>query len=83
MKRKVYIGLFIVFGLLGAFLLHIFLEIAVIDLLVKDFGRFGLGLSWPTWFLIHNVGTILLEIIGLTGGIYFGRRFAPTPNEDS
>ena len=76
MKRKVYIVLFTVFGLLGAWLLHILLEIAIINLLTEDFNRYGLGLSWSVWFLIHNIGAILLELIGLIGGIYFGRRFA-------
>ena len=76
MKRKIYIVLFTVFGLLGAWLLHILLEIAIINLLTEDFNRYGLGLSWPSWFLIHNIGSVLLEVVGLIGGIYFGRRFA-------
>lgn len=76
MKRKIYIILFVIFGLAGAMLLHMLLEIAIIDLLVKDFDKYGLGLSWATWFTIHAAGTIVLEALGLMGGIYFGRRFA-------
>ena len=74
--RKIYIVLFVIFGLLAAFLFHILIEIALIDLLIKDFARYGLGLSWSTWFKIHSSGSIVLEVLGLIGGIYFGRRFA-------
>jgi len=76
MKRKIYIFLFIIFGLMAAFFGHIIFEILYINLLTQNFDRWSLGLSWQTWFLVHKIGTFILEIIGLVFGIYFGRRFA-------
>ncbi|RJQ14518.1 hypothetical protein C4553_00375 [Candidatus Parcubacteria bacterium] len=76
MKRKVYIGLFVIFALGVAFLFHMLLEISVIDLLARDFELFGLGLSWQDWFFIHKVAAVSLEILGFFGGIYFGKKFA-------
>lgn len=67
-KRGVYIGAFIVLGVLLQQLVHAGLEVVVIRLLVSDFERYGLGLSWEAWYVVHAVGSIVL----LIGGIAFG-----------
>lgn len=67
-KRVIYIAAFIVLGILLQQLVHAGVEIVVINLLVTDFERYGLGLSWNAWYLIHSVVGIGL----LLGGIVFG-----------
>ncbi len=77
-KKIFYVAAFGFLGLLAQFLVHAVVEIPIIALLVKDFGRYGLGLSWDAWFAIHTVSsTILLGagvLIGLWQGMYFSKR---------
>ena len=70
MKRNIYIGLFTFLGILVQFLIHAVVEILYIGLLLKDFSRYGLGLSWEKWLMIHQVGAIILFF----GGAYLGFR---------
>ena len=69
-KRIIYISLFILLGILLSFLVHAGIEIPVINLLVSDFDKYSLGLTWDQWFLIHSIGTPILLVLG----IYFGWR---------
>lgn len=67
-KKNVYIFLFVIFGALIGFLIHAGIEIWYINLLLADFSKYGLGLSWPQWYIIHGVGTVIL----FAGGSLFG-----------
>ena len=69
-KRTIYVALFAFLGALLGFLAHGVMEILVIQLLVKDFATYGLGLSWKQWYMIHHIGTIVL----FAGGLYLGLR---------
>jgi hypothetical protein len=51
-------------------------EIFYINLLTGNFDRWSFGFSWEDWFLIHSVFTVVLLILGIGLGFYFGRRFA-------
>lgn len=75
MKKVVYIALFTVLGVLVSFLLHGILELIIIDLLLTDFSRYNLGLSWPQWFSIHRWGTWLLLILGIGIGFWQGKHW--------
>ena len=68
MKKAIYISAFTVLGILVQFSAHAAIEIWYIDLLVSDFGRYGFGLSWNAWLIIHHIGTVIL----LVGGTLFG-----------
>ena len=72
-KRTVYIILFTFLGILLSFLAHAEIEIWYINLLVGDFLKYGLGLSWDQWYLIHAVGTAVLFAIGAWFGFWQGR----------
>lgn len=72
-KRTIYIALFTVLGIMVSFLIHAGIEIPVIFLLVKDFDRYGLGLTWDQWYMIHHIGAILLFILGVVGGFFQGK----------
>lgn len=68
LKKYIYIFLFVVFGGITGFLIHAALEILIINLLSLDFAKYGLGLTWQTWFTIHSIGSIILLIAGVAFG---------------
>ena len=77
MKQKVkkyfYISLFVLLGIIVNFIIHAGLELTIIELLMRDFERFSLGLSWETWFVIHDVGTAVLLVVFAALGFWQGR----------
>jgi len=40
---------------------------------MRDFEKYGFGLSWVQWFTIHSVLTIILIIAGAALGFFAGR----------
>ena len=73
MKRILYIGLFVVLGVVLQFVVHALVEMGAIYLLVTDFERYHLGLSWHTWEWVHHIGSIILLVGGALLGYYQGR----------
>src|SRR3989344_2320920 len=78
MKRNIYIFLFVVLGAILQFLAHALIEMWYIGLLLADFLKYGFGLTWDTWVLIHNVLTVVFFLagawIGYKEGIYWWRK---------
>jgi len=74
-KRTVYLVAFSFLGLLLSTIVHAAIEIPVIDLLISDFNRWGLGLSWEQWFTLHHVGATLLWMAGIWFGYTQGKRW--------
>lgn len=72
MKKIIYIFLFALLGIFLQFILHGLLEIWYIGLLLENFPRYGFGMLWDTWVLIHNIGTALLLVAGLFVGFRQG-----------
>ena len=72
-KKIFYILAFTFLGILLQFLLHAIIEGAYIGLLTSDFAKYGLGLSWDDWYLIHFVFTIILFIGGVVLGFWQGK----------
>jgi len=73
MKRTIYITAFTFLGILIQFLIHGLIEIWYIGLLISNFSKYGLGLSWSQWFLIHHLATVTLFIIGALFGFLQGK----------
>ena len=73
MKKIIYIIAFTTLGILLQFLIHAGVEIWYIGLLLKDFPKYGFGLSWEQWFLIHTIGTVILFLAGTIFGLWQGR----------
>jgi hypothetical protein len=77
MKRAFYILCFTVLGLLLQLIVHAIVESGVIALLIEDYGKYGLGLSWDQWYAIHHVGTAILlaagAALGFWGGVHWWR----------
>ena len=65
MKRGFYILAFTFLGFLLQFIVHALAEMAVLSLLLKDFGRYGLGLTWSQWYAVHHVVGLALLIAGI------------------
>lgn len=72
-KRIVYVAAFVFLGVLLQQLVHAGLEIVIIRLLVADFDRYGLGLSWHAWYTVHAVGSFVLLLCGIIFGWWQGR----------
>ena len=68
-----YLG-WLVLGILVSFLLHAFLELPVLWLIISDYVRYGQIWIWQNWELVHTIGTVTLLVLGIAGGLYFGRR---------
>ncbi len=71
--KIVYVALFTFLGILLQLLVHGLFERWYIGLLVSDFSKYGLGLSWGQWFTIHQVGTVVLFIAGALFGFWQGK----------
>lgn len=74
MKKNIYVASFIILGILLQQIIHTVVEVYVISLLVSDFDKYGLGLSWDSWFTIHHVATFVLLLIGILFG-YFSAKY--------
>lgn len=73
MKKKIYIGAFMLFGILLQLLVHALVEIWYIGLLLRDFPQYSLGFSWSQWFIVHHIGTVILFIAGVMFGFWQGK----------
>ncbi len=75
MKKVIYILAATVLGSLLSFLIHAAIEIGMISILTRDFVRYGLGLDWPAWFLIHTIFSIILLLAGIIFGYWLGQKW--------
>jgi len=73
MKKTIYVIIFTFLGILVQFLIHGLIETWYIDLLITDFLKYSLGFSWPQWFIIHHIGTVVLFIAGSLFGFWQGK----------
>ena len=71
-KKIIYIALFVLLGIILQGLIHIGLEIWWIGLLVKNFDKYSLGMSWAQLFSLHSILTIILFVIGIVFGLWQG-----------
>lgn len=75
MKKIFYIALFMVLGIILSFIVHAVVEIVMITLLEKEFETFNLGLSWVEWYLVHDIGAVVLFILGVSLGYIQGKHW--------
>lgn len=73
MKKTAYIASFTFLGILLQLIIHGLVEVWYVGLLLKDFSKYGLGLSWNNWFLIHHIATVILLILGILLGFWQGK----------
>ena len=69
------ISVFVILGILIQQLIHHMVELWYIDALIRDFDKYGLGLTWENWFLIHHVGSFVLLALGVLFGYALGRNY--------
>lgn len=75
MKRDFYLFCSVLLGFLISFLVHAGIEIWYIGRLVDDFATYSFGFSWSTWFVIHDVASVILALAGVLGGYGVGERW--------
>lgn len=75
MKKIIYLCASVLLFILLSFLLHAAIEIPVINLLTADFAKYGLGLSWSQWYLIHRIFTVALLVLAVVAGYFIGQRW--------
>ncbi len=74
-KKIIYISLFTFLGILVSFIIHAAIEIPVINLLVSDFDKYGLGFTWKEWYLIHHIVSAILLLLGVALGYLQGKHW--------
>ena len=72
-KKYFYILLFILLGWMVMFLLYALIEYLFIILLISDFDRNSLGLSWEAWWLLQKMIAIVFSLAGISIGYLRGR----------
>ncbi len=72
-KKTIYIISFIFLGILLQFLVHELVEIWYIGLLTKDFSKYGFGISWDNWYIIHHLASVVLLVAGVIFGFWQGK----------
>lgn len=72
MKKFIYILLCVIFGILVSFIVHVIIEIPVIFIMIQDFDKYSLSLTWDQLMLVHWVFLIILLVVGLIIGIKLG-----------
>jgi len=77
MKKSFYIFCFVVLGVILQQIVHTVLEIWYIKLLINNFNKYGFGLSWDSWFLIHHIYTGVFLAIGILSGYLSGKYWWP------
>lgn len=75
MKRAFYILCFTFLGFLLQLIAHALVEMFVLSLLLADFERYGLGLSWSRWYAVHHVLMLAFLIVGISLGYRWGVRW--------
>ena len=75
LKKFIYITCFIITGIMLSTIVHGLIEIPVIYILISDFEKYGLGLSWGQWYIIHHIGTVILLVLGVVLGYFFSVKF--------
>lgn len=68
--------LFILLGITVQQLVHTVVEVWYISLLIEDFDKYNLGLTWDGWFVVHHVGSVILLILGIWLGHKWGKRYS-------
>jgi len=53
--------------------MHAILEVSYLNLLIINFSKYNLGLSWENWYLIYYIIAIILLFISLMVGFLQGK----------
>ncbi|MAF20800.1 MAG: hypothetical protein CMI55_03915 [Parcubacteria group bacterium] len=67
-KRFVYISLCVLLGIIVSIIIHALIEIPVLKFFVNN-------LTWPQWYVIHYIGSVILLALGVLAGYFIGKRW--------
>jgi len=72
LKKNLYIALFVLLGLLLGFILHAIAEIWYIGLLILNFNKYSMGLSWTKLYFAYQISTFIFLFLGAFWGYFQG-----------
>ena len=75
MKKYFYIAAFVLLGLLLSQLIHAAIEIPVISLMSEQLTETGESWLADYWWLLHDIGAIVLWLAGLAFGFAMGKKY--------
>lgn len=70
-----YIGAAGLLGFLVQIVIHAVVEIAYINVLVRNYDRWRLGLNWEQLVAVHHVAALTLLVAGIGVGLWLGVRW--------
>lgn len=73
MKKTIYLFIFVVLGLLVAFMIYTWVEVWHIGLLTGNFSKYCLSLTWDQWQIIYRVFSLISLLIGGLIGFHQGK----------
>lgn len=71
-RKIIYVVLFTILGVLVSSVLHAVIEIWYVGLLIYNFKKFSMGLSWMHLYLLHNLFTAVFFAAGAAAGFIQG-----------
>jgi hypothetical protein len=74
-KRRIYVALFAVLGLMAAYFMYVLSTAATIFLLLLDYAQYSFGLSWKLWSLLGKMWFVITMLAGYLAGLSMGRYF--------
>lgn len=75
MKKAFYIFCFGFLGLLVATLIHAGAELLALHIIFSNPAEFAGTFWWNEWFLVHDMASNFLWLLGLVGGVYGGFKY--------
>lgn len=72
-KKRIYIALFVLLGILLGLLVHGAVELWYIKGLITNFPKYSLGYSWAEWFIIHQYLSVIVFIASVVLGYFQGK----------
>jgi hypothetical protein len=75
MKKVFYIGMFMILGVLLSTLVHVALEFPALASISRNLSEGGESWLWNHWWLFHDIGGMVLLIVGLVLGFLAGKKY--------
>ena len=75
MKKVIYVGLFVLLGLLVSTLLHVAIEYPLLTMITGDFEYWQDTFLWQNWEVLHRYVGGAIWIVGLVLGYLLGQRY--------
>lgn len=75
MIKYIKFSLVVIIGFIFGLFVHGIVEIFIILFLINWLNNFFFGVSWENWVLVHNIFSIIVEILGVILAILIYRKY--------